>query len=190
MLLSFFFGLVGCNDSAFRQERFSRSQNRVAQDVHVMSTRHVDISKHVDQEIGEQRVQIVHTESGCLTAPSATSFVRTRLDQNVRMSYHVRTCHTMSDLILMRKNRDLKMWAKMRKNVSPWTEKIWEIPKVGCKSSKSSKRPWPPRRPAPEPGSSRCPHVVLTLSRCLGAQSCLTLLRLSRTFHNFFHNFP
>ena len=40
----------------------------------------VDISRHFDQEIGEQRVQIVHTESGCLTAPSGHP-MRTRLDQ-------------------------------------------------------------------------------------------------------------
>ena len=146
----FFLGLVGCNDSAFRQERFSRSQNRVAQDVHVMSTscRHFDISKHFDQEIGEQRVQIVHTESGCLTAPSATSFVRTRLDQNVRMSEHVRTDSDAE-----------KPRSKNVSNVSPWTEKI--------RKRSASRAPRAPRGHGRQGGlpriltlSSRCPHVV------------------------------
>ena len=70
----------------------------------------------------------------------------------------------------------------MRKNEISWKNEGKFHPKqVGSKSSKS---PWPtPRRPAGLPRNPG-PHVVLTLSRCLVAQSCLTLLRLSITFHN------
>jgi len=156
MLLSVFyvfFCLVGYNDSAFRQERFSRSQNRVAQDVHVMSTscrrRHFKTFRSGDRRAAcSDRSHRKWLPYGAIR----TSY-EDKTWPAVRMSEHVR----MSELILMRKNE-----------ISWKNEGKFHPKQVGSKSSKSSKRPWPtPRRPAGLPRNPG-PHVVLTLSsRCL-----------------------